>query len=483
MALMTIGAAQAQNGELNSDVMNVFNFSRLGLNGSASYVGRAGAIGALGADFTAASYNPAGLGMFYSSELSITPTIDYSMTNSHYMGINTDDSRTTFTLGSVEALFAIPTNNLEENTWRAMQFGIGMNRLKSFNNRSYVSGGVTPFSLLDVWCDNANEYGLDEFGSQLAYNLYLIDTLPGGTRFFNNFSGSTNQLRQVRHNVVSGGINEMVISFSGNYSDKFYVGATIGIPFLSYYRSSAYRETAENTGQKYDFTENYDVNATGINLKVGAIYRPIEMLRFGLALHTPTYYDVKDVYTTRMETGGQFCYSRESEGSFSFRTPMKLIASVGAAFGNLGSSMAASVDFDYEFTNYHGMRFSALGDNMTDLYYEAWRNDMNNLVKETYQAEHTLRFGGSLNIRHWVLRAGVAYFSNPYKEYEEYEHKNVEAMSVACGFGYRTSHFFVDFAYAHTVMQDTDYFNTYSMNPITSNFYSNLFMSTIGVKF
>ena len=44
----------------------------MGLNGSSNYISRAGAIGALGGDLTAASYNPAGLGLFNSNELSMS---------------------------------------------------------------------------------------------------------------------------------------------------------------------------------------------------------------------------------------------------------------------------------------------------------------------------------------------------------------------------------------------------------------------------
>ena len=59
--LMSAGVNAQEEIQLDSPVLDGFNFSNLGLNGTASYVGRAGAIGALGGDFTAASYNPAGL--------------------------------------------------------------------------------------------------------------------------------------------------------------------------------------------------------------------------------------------------------------------------------------------------------------------------------------------------------------------------------------------------------------------------------------
>ena len=160
---------------------------------------------------------------------------------------------------------------------------------------------------------------------------------------------------------------------------------------------------------------------------------------------------------------------------------MKLIASVAASFGNQSSSVAGSVDVDYEFSNYSGMHFAQLGDNFTDLSYESWRNRMNMQIDEAYRAGHVLRVGGSLNVRHWVLRAGLAYFSNPYKKFDT-EFKNAEALSLACGFGYQSRHFFWDFAYANTVSKDMDAFATYSGNMIHYTNHSNLFVTTIGFK-
>lgn len=486
--LMTFGAKAQDEITLDSPTLDGFNFSYMGLYGTASYVGRAGAIGALGGDFTAASYNPAGLGVFYSSRMSITPVIDYAGTQSEYMGLKTTASRTTFKIGSFEILLAMPITS-SENGWRSFQMGIGMNRLKSFNGRSYVKGNPILYSMLDSWTNYANDWGLypdelDAFSSRLAFNTYLMDTLSGGNRHINNFLEAGEQVRQERDRITTGGISEIPISFSGNYGDKLYVGATIGIPILSYNHSSTYRETSETTGNYFDYTENYEVSGTGINFKFGAIYRPIEMLRIGLAVHTPTLYDIKDVYNTSIynSSNNRSSSSVESEGGYNFRTPMKVIASVGATFGNQSSSIAGSIDVDYEYSNYKNMSFRPLGDNFTDMDYERWRNELNYQIESTYRSGHTLRVGGSLNVRHWVLRAGMAYFSNAYKEFDNVEFKNAQSLSLACGFGYQTRHFFWDFAYAHSVSKDYEGFIE-CPEMIHANNFSNLYMTTLGFKF
>ncbi len=483
--LMSAGVNAQEEISLDSPVLDGFNFSNLGLNGTASYVGRAGAIGALGGDFTAASYNPAGLGFFYSSRISFTPMLEYAPTQSNYMGYKTNAARTTFKVGSFELLLAVPTGSASESGWHSFQFGIGMNRLKSFNGRSYVRGGVVDNSLLDAWCDDANYNGLETFTSQQAYNAYLLDTLAGGYRFFNNFSGYENGQTQERHFTTRGGISEIPISFSGNYGDKLYVGATIGIPILSYKSTSIYRETAENAGYSYDYTEEYEVSGSGINFKFGAIYRPVEMLRIGLAIHTPTIYEIKDLYYTSIynSENGIRSSSVESEGGYNFCTPMKLIASVAASFGNQSSSVAGSIDVDYEYSNYSGMTFTSSQMEYSTIEYDNWRNQMNLQIDNAFRGGHTLRAGAQLNVRHWALRGGLAYFSNPYKEFENAEFKNAEALSLACGFGYQTKYFFWDFAYAHTTSKDMDAFAVYDSEMIHYTNYRNVFTTTIGFKF
>ena len=42
-------------------------YSQYGMNGTAAYIGKAGAIGALGGDIMSAHYNPAGLVLYRSS--------------------------------------------------------------------------------------------------------------------------------------------------------------------------------------------------------------------------------------------------------------------------------------------------------------------------------------------------------------------------------------------------------------------------------
>lgn len=478
--LLFAGSLQAQ--QLDSYITDIFNFSQLGLDGTASYVGRAGAIGALGGDFTAGSYNPAGLGLFYSSQISFSPSVNWVSDKNSYMGLNEKSNYVRFNLSDMAVLLAVP---VKSEGWRAWQFGIGFNKLKNFNNRIYAEGDWTTTSIVDSWVADADADPdrLDPFGTAMAYDTWVIDTLAGGRTFFNNFAGHTNQLYQTEQITESGWENEMTISFSGNYSDKLYLGATIGVPFLSYHRTEIYRETAGITDEYFDYTSDRDMSGTGINLKLGAIYRPIENLRIGFAFHTPTLYDMDEVYANSLynctNTRTYYTESVEGASTFYFRTPLKLIGSVAVTLGNMSSPVAGSLDFDYEFTNYDGMAFRNGDDYETDLYYESWKNSLNRTISHTYQPAHTFRLGGTLNIKKFALRAGWAYTTNPYQE-----GTGLDASSnmFSAGVGYQNEIVFIDFAYANisqkdefTLVDPTEVLSVSRMN--------NLFVLTFGLKF
>jgi hypothetical protein len=55
-------------------------FSQLGLEGTANYMGRAGAIGAVGGDIMSAHYNPAGLGIYRVAEMTFSAGLNFANT-------------------------------------------------------------------------------------------------------------------------------------------------------------------------------------------------------------------------------------------------------------------------------------------------------------------------------------------------------------------------------------------------------------------
>ncbi|MCB0619962.1 MAG: aromatic hydrocarbon degradation protein, partial [Saprospiraceae bacterium] len=109
---------------------DILRFSQFDVGGTARTVGIGGGIGALGADFSVLSTNPAGLAAFRRSELTLTPTLYTSRVTSTLDGAATNlgfnEERSNFNFNNLGLVLAHrPTGS----KWSTVNFGIGMNRL------------------------------------------------------------------------------------------------------------------------------------------------------------------------------------------------------------------------------------------------------------------------------------------------------------------------------------------------------------------
>jgi hypothetical protein len=133
--LSVIITGNAQNA---SDALR---YSRFEFGATARAVGSGSALGALGADFSVLSTNPAGLGWYRRSEFIFTPAINASTTqsllaNDKSSGFS-EDSRGVFNLSSFGVIIA---GTPRGGDWSGVNFGIGINRLADLNQTFYFRG-------------------------------------------------------------------------------------------------------------------------------------------------------------------------------------------------------------------------------------------------------------------------------------------------------------------------------------------------------
>ena len=83
------------------DLMDALRFSQIQVQGTARAGAMGNAFGALGGDFTSASINPAGLGLYRSGEFTITPRSSHTNTESSYWGTNMEASDYKFSLNNI----------------------------------------------------------------------------------------------------------------------------------------------------------------------------------------------------------------------------------------------------------------------------------------------------------------------------------------------------------------------------------------------
>lgn len=458
--------------------IDAFRFSQHDYEGTARFMGAGGAFSAVGAEFSAVNVNPAAIGVFKKSEITFTPmVVSIYNDNSNYNGTNSNTSNVKYSLSNAGGVFRVGLG--KDNGWKAIQFGIGYNRTMDFNNIYRIEGVSNNSSMMDPLVASANTTLVRNPSSlndnaYLAWQTRMIDTLPGCV-FYSPFSyESLNQKLVVES---SGAIDEVNFSFGGNYNDQLFIGATIGVPVLKYDEKTRFSETPFLPLEgidSYSIYENYKVRSTGVNLKLGLIYQPVDFVRIGAAFHTPSYYGkVKNTYHKEMISyyangDNSGIYERNYAFDYTMTTPLRAIGSVAFLIAK-----RAFVSAEYEFTGYGMAKMSSNDYNF---------DDENAAIQSKYGACHTVRVGGEIYVTsNFLLRAGYNYMSSPYKQHVN----NATGMHTAtAGLGVRTKHFFADVAYVFKTrseqvwLYDSDFVDPASLKNNTHRI-----VATLGCKF
>ena len=120
---LTSGIAFAQS---DADVLR---FSRTLPLGTARSAAMSGAFGALGGDISTLNVNPAGIGVFRKSEVSMTLSPDFGNTKSG--GQTAHDN--SFQLGDIGFVISLYNPNFD---WKGINFGINYTNMNNFNRHT-----------------------------------------------------------------------------------------------------------------------------------------------------------------------------------------------------------------------------------------------------------------------------------------------------------------------------------------------------------
>jgi len=466
-------AAWAQN------EIDALRYSYLSPMGTARSMGFGNALGSIGGDFTSLSVNPAGIGIYRSSEIMFTPSLKINSANSTYTGTNGNtgsfgDNRTRFNFNNVGAVFttAQKGRRYKNSNWKSVSFGIGVNRLADFTRNYNYKGYNNTSSASEPMVVDANQnlgYGYANFpaGSlaQLGYKTYLVDTGSVYSADMNSY-GTIVAWQQgvIQRKTVSerGGVNEMVLSFGGNYKEKLMLGATIGLPFINFHQESSITETNVLTPDQdqffgsFNYSQYLTTNGFGINLKLGFIYKVSDQFRIGGAIHTPTAYSMYDntdysvVSDTRNlkavyfgdQSGPISSFTAHQNFNYGLTTPWRGLLSASALLGKVGFITA-----DAEYVDYHSMRY-----HMND--FRDYEQQINNIIKNTYQGAFNFRAGCEFRFDMMSFRGGFGYYGSPYKS--TYDYSGSDRFDISAGLGFRFPHTFIDIGYVHSMYSSQD---------------------------
>ncbi len=498
--------------------IDAYSISQNDLRGSARFMSMGGAFTALGGDISTLNQNPGGIGVYRSSDISAT--LDITMHSSKFIG--GDGSNTiNKTRVACNNFGYIGTVNLGSNSVMPFfNWGASYSRTASFDRRyrgsigsintsltNYVADYTNGVSPSEMWTDDYNKYNpywADNYPVWLSTLMYTGAAINPVTKNATRYAGLFNygedpatgaetikSTGNAYADVVEKGyIDEYAINFGGNVSDMVYWGIGFGITDVEFRQYAYYSENIQNANVSAgllggtvrgdaDYTlANYKrIYGSGFNFKAGVIIKPINEFRIGLAVHTPTYYNLS------YEGSGQMKYYYNSpdynnpvsgnaytddgylrEFDWKSRTPWRLM--VGAA-GVIGGRGIISADYEYRATNdikvqdYDGNNF----------------NDINGDIKTYYKASHIFRLGAEYRVTpQFSVRAGYMYETSPVTTEAMRGHTmngnrpeptmvytsgpddtetnpsytfDKSTNYITCGLGYRYKNFYADLAYVH----------------------------------
>ena len=491
------------------DAFDVLQMSQTELRGTSRFQSMAGAFGALGGDLSTLTQNPAGIGVYRSSDLGITMSVDC---NSVKAGVD-KMNETRFNINNVGYVGAIRLNS---ETVPNLNFGFTYNRLQSFN-RHYVGGvadiptsmsnyiadefvNVPGFTEGDLyWTDDYNPY-FDGYAPWAAVTTFDMPTKTYGyvgiinanDGYMQGLFGDATTGNAYYEVDERGHADEYNIGFGGNVANKLYFGLDFGILDLDYRSFQAYEEDLTNA---YVMTDDEDLyqspisnhntradwglynylhsEGTGVNFKLGLIWRPTQALRIGAAFHTPTFYDMRDTYyveaSLKAYQDGNQLYSAtkgsndgyDYSSNYTISTPWRFMGSVAGVIGTQGI-----ISLDYEYVANQTMR---IGDDRGNNYPDVTYN-----VKDYFKPSHIIRLGAEYRVNpSWSLRAGYSYKTTQVKKgVDDYDYNIITVgtnptyqydntvQNITCGVGYRYKSFYSDVAYVHNIRESV--YNAFS---------------------
>jgi hypothetical protein len=475
--LMAIVTLNAQN------EIDALRYSYTIPGGTARSMGMGGSFGALGADASSVIFNPAGMGVFRTSDFTFSPSFVITNTEADLLGSKADDYDFNFNINNLSYIGSIPINN--ENGLTSVNLGMSYNQLNNFNENVLIEGKNTYNSMTDWFAANGSGYKydqLDAFYSGLAWEAFLIDPNPADTTNTSFVSAYYDNYGQTQKQYISrsGSQGEYNFAASANIMHKLYIGASIGLQSIRYKEVKVLEEIDIedniNDFNSFSFKESLETRGSGINFKVGLLYSPIPWVRLGGSVQTPTFYDLRDSYFTSVsssfEDADKSVNWDSPHGSFDYEmnSPFKANASMGFIIAK-----QALVNIDYEYVDFTMARLRS------DDY--AFFNENTNIRNE-YKPAHNIKLGLEYRFGPVSFRAGGAYYDTPYNS--DHINKDAYTLVYSGGIGIRSESMYFDVAYASA--NSNNYYYLYEGSSVTSpaseiTKSQNRIITTVGFKF
>lgn len=397
---------QAQDVSVIRNTVDVYSSSTP--NGSSKYQSMAGSMGALGGDYSTLNSNPAGIGVNIANDFSATLSINSTENTSTYNGTSNSYTINDTDLGNVGGIIVFRTG--DTSPWKFVNVGI---------NYSYQS--------LENYTETNGNHNL-------VYEIYdtegvNLDNLTFEGHAYNRY----------------GNLSKMSIGLGANYNNRMYFGASVNLhtSTLDQYDSAAF---SSQTGSLDYYEKQYtpfSEDANGFSAAIGVIGKVNQNFRLGLAVETPTWWNISRAYNFYEDP-----YYGDGVGTEDRKLSSPMKATLSAAF-------VADKDFSLNVDYVLGVtkpKYKVYGEAETEL---------NDFFEDNYKNLSELRIGAEYRLAGFRLRGGYAFASNPFDSVSisaldlngNTANKSYDNLilgkknTLAFGLGYDFKSFYIDAAY------------------------------------
>ncbi|MDN3668299.1 long-chain fatty acid transporter [Echinicola jeungdonensis] len=440
---------------------DALRFSEHQASGSARVMGIGGSQTAIGGDVSNIHGNPAGLGFFRKSEFSFTASYGNLQSRSTFLNQIQEDNTGNFALPNLSIVLSNMKDPLNRDKWRGHTFGISINRSHSLNrNFGYTSSRSGNSSLLDYYVNDYTNFGEPPLGDPagLPLDVEIIEINSDNTFEKSDYAiGNPFQSELIEN---EGSRSQVTFSFGGNYDNKLFVGAAVGITSINFRSFKTYKESfideSDIKALDYELRENLYQNGTGINLNLGMIYKPIDELNLGVSFRSPTWSRFEDEFDADLYA--QF-YDIEGDPEFenyetsdiyistiNLRSPMKISGGATFFFQKNGFITA-----DVDYLDYSTMHFSS-----PDFSLDNANQEVNQFAEKVIN----YRIGGEYRFDIFRIRAGTGFYGDPLDEPD----RDRSRIQYTGGIGVRLPKMYIDFGLVHSQF-DSYYFSYPTADP------------------
>ncbi|MBL6645411.1 MAG: hypothetical protein ISP55_03075 [Flavobacteriales bacterium] len=479
-------------GATGQGLADVMQYSRQDPLGSARTMGMGGAMTALGADLGSIWSNPAGLGMYRSSDLSFSLGIGAGGARTDYLGTRNVAAEPHAIVGQLGVALTMPMLSTD---FKRSTFAVAYTPLKDFHQRAIWSGEAEGESITSQFAQQANGTSFDSlwyyhpFDAELAWYTYLIDTVGGSAnQYAPAFTNDevTQELRRDR----SGRMGETTIGFGTSYRDQLHIGLSVGIVSTEMNRVDVYRESkisGPSSLQELSLNDRLEISGSGAYWSFGLILQPkATPIRLGWSYRSGTVLSIEDFYqvdaTAQFAGSGSFeAGSPSSFVEYRIRTPRRHQLGFSWTLGKV-----AVISVDYGQTNYAQAEFMSEDFSAQDV------NRIQDGITDDFTLEQQYRAGLELRVQDELRfrigggwrSAAAAPLTNPFGDADGSLIEDSGTMGHASlGGEYRVDNWYAGATYRHTSTADGR--RLYGLGPevATGRTGLGLLMLTIGARY